>query len=526
MGRKTSRTEQQVGSYRLLRLIGEGGMGQVFEAIHVDLGRRAALKLLRPELALDAETAVRFFNEARAASLVQHPGLVHIYEYGDLDDGGAYIVMEYVQGELLRDRITRSGGRLSATQAVPLARQIAVALQAAHAQGIVHRDLKPDNVKIVPDEEVSLGERAKILDFGIAKMLTPGAKGGTPQTRQGQILGTPEYMAPEQAGAPGGIGPHTDVYALGVVLYEMLCGRPPFVAEEALQLIGQHLFATPPRLRAGLPDVDLALDELLQRMLAKSPDTRPAMPVVASELAKIDSRLRSNASGLITIPEDHSQADTFVFRKINSVPKNSSILTRSTRTNKKRLLIGGGAAILLFAILAGRSMIVKKPQIQGANSLSNNPPDHIAERKPISSPIGAQSNSPSKAPPTPLPTTAKGPSPEATKQRNPEISSPAPKESKQPSVNPNDVTSVLQRAQIAITNGENRKAIEIAMKVQSRSPTQAWRIIGTAACQEKDIKLANDAYGRLDPPGQQYMAYACKRIGIGRTSTTFQIEKR
>lgn len=348
--RSTPRTDSQVGNYRLNRMIGEGGMGQVYEAVHVELGRRAAVKILRPELAQNQETAARFFTEARAASQVQHPGMVHVYEYGHLDDGGAYIAMEYLDGESLRDRLGRLSGRMPVATAVALARQIAATLEAAHAKGIVHRDLKPDNVMLVPDAAVSLGERTKILDFGIAKLLAGGDDANRPKTRSGSMLGTPMYMAPEQCGAPGSIGPHTDVYALGAVLFEMLSGQPPFRAEEAMQLIGQHLFSAPPLLRSIIPEADLALDELLQRMLAKTPEVRPTMRSVMVELTRIDHRLRSNASGQISV-EDSSQSETVVFKKIDREPL-PPIVTRRLREPRRQWFIFG-ACILVFLIGLG-----------------------------------------------------------------------------------------------------------------------------------------------------------------------------
>jgi tRNA A-37 threonylcarbamoyl transferase component Bud32 len=273
-----------VGSYRLVRQIAEGGMGQVYEVQHVELGRRAALKVLRPELAQNEETAARFFTEARAMTMAQHPGLVHVYEYGHLDDGGAYLVMELVQGETLRTYLEHQGGRLKAVDALILSRQIAAALHAAHEKGVTHRDLKPENIGMVHGDSTSEESRIKVFDFGLAKVVSTGIDATAAQTRPGQMLGTPLYMSPEQAGAPGGVGPHSDVYALGVMLFEMLAGRPPFVADSPMQLIAQHLFAEPPRLSSLLPDCDPDLDPLLQRMLAKSPGARPSMREVKTQL--------------------------------------------------------------------------------------------------------------------------------------------------------------------------------------------------------------------------------------------------
>src|SRR4051794_38519074 len=164
-------TGQQIGPYRVLREIGRGGMGAVFEAINTQIERKVAIKILRSEFAQNQQLVARFFNEARAVNIVNHPSVVQISEFGQLPDGLAYIVMEFLEGESLGSRMKRQGGRLTIPETLRLTRQIAAALAAAHAKGIVHRDLKPDNVMIVPDPEAPGGERAKVLDFGIAKVL-------------------------------------------------------------------------------------------------------------------------------------------------------------------------------------------------------------------------------------------------------------------------------------------------------------------------------------------------------------------
>jgi len=272
----------KIQSYRIIRQIGRGGMGNVYEARHEQIERRAAIKVLHPEYARDAEMAQRFFNEARAANVVGHPGLVSIYELGTLDNGAAYIIMEYLEGDSLRQRIRRPGG-CQEEEALRIARQIAGALQAVHAKGIIHRDLKPDNIILVADSEVSGGERAKVLDFGIAKLLH-GSESGRGLTNTGAVVGTPAYMAPEQCGMRMPVSDRTDVYALGVMLFEMLAGKPPFFGEGPTALIGQHLFVDPPPLPQQVsPDAAA----LVLRMLAKGPADRPSMVEVATALSSL-----------------------------------------------------------------------------------------------------------------------------------------------------------------------------------------------------------------------------------------------
>src|SRR5689334_4401433 len=182
-----------IGQYRVTGVLGEGGMGVVYAAEHTLLGRPAALKLLLPELSSKQDIVQRFFNEARAATAIRHPGIVEIYDFGWTNEGAAYIVMELLQGETLRAR--RARGPMPWSAALAITRQIAGALGAAHAKGIVHRDLKPDNIFLVPDPEVPGGERIKLLDFGIAKLA--GQAVGQHMTRTGAVIGTPTYMAPE-----------------------------------------------------------------------------------------------------------------------------------------------------------------------------------------------------------------------------------------------------------------------------------------------------------------------------------------
>jgi len=217
---------ETIGSYRLVRHIGQGAMGEVFEAEHLLLGSHAAIKVLRPELSLRDETVGRFFNEARAAAVARHPGLVEVFDFGYHTSGNAYLVMELLQGESLSSLVARRGP-LPAGEAVLLARQVAMAMAAAHQHGIVHRDLKPDNLYITSDPDSSCGMRVKVLDFGVAKLASASISGAT-ATRTGQLIGTPLYMAPEQCHGASLVDARADIYSLGCILYHMLCGHPPF----------------------------------------------------------------------------------------------------------------------------------------------------------------------------------------------------------------------------------------------------------------------------------------------------------
>jgi serine/threonine-protein kinase len=251
-------------------------MGEVYLAEHKYIARRAAVKFLLPELTSSAEVVSRFFSEARAASLIEHPGIVEVLDCEVHTDGRAYIVMEFLNGESLRGYLDRAG-TLDGDQRGGLAicRQMAGALAAAHAQGIVHRDLKPDNVFLhlpagrAPEEPV-----VKLLDFGIAK-LHGGPEGGS-KTRTGQLLGTPLYMSPEQCRGARLVDSRSDIYSFGCIMFEMFCGRPPFVAEGFGDLIMAHISEAPPDPLGFSPGLGAPLCRLLLRCLEKSPDKRPA----------------------------------------------------------------------------------------------------------------------------------------------------------------------------------------------------------------------------------------------------------
>jgi serine/threonine-protein kinase len=220
------------GNFRVVRKLGEGGMGVVYEAEHQKIGRRAAIKLLHHHLADSEQYAQRFLNEARAVNIIRHRGLVEIFEYGKLPDGTLYFVMEYLEGETLRRRMAKRGAPLALTEAVGIALQMARALAATHAKGITHRDLKPENVMLVQDPVNPGLDRVKILDFGIAKVRytevpSLSSEIADMKTRVGSFMGTPRYMAPEQHGQAERVDGKADVFALGVILYELHPERSP-----------------------------------------------------------------------------------------------------------------------------------------------------------------------------------------------------------------------------------------------------------------------------------------------------------
>jgi serine/threonine protein kinase len=250
------------GRYRLRRRIAAGGMGTVWEADDEVLHRQVAVKVISDALASDEKFVERFLREARAAAGLSHPNVAGVFDYGE-DDHAQYIVLELLRGETLADRLQRLG-RLPWTEAVPIAAQIAMALEEAHAGGIVHRDVKPGNIMLSPDG------RVKVMDFGIAS-----ASRESSLTLTGAAMGTASYVAPEQASGERAT-PASDIYSLGVVLYEMLTGAPPFVAETPVAVAAAHIKEAPVPIRDLVSDVPEHVAAACERALAKDPSDRPA----------------------------------------------------------------------------------------------------------------------------------------------------------------------------------------------------------------------------------------------------------
>jgi len=272
-----------ISPYRITRVLGMGGMGVVYEATHEKIERRVAIKVLRPEAARDKELSERFLNEARAVNLVGHPGLVQISDYGHLGDGSPYLVMEFLAGETLSARMQQRGGKLPVKDALCVVRQAAEVLAAAHQKGIIHRDLKPDNVMLVADTQVPEGERVKILDFGIAKLIE-----NAPRSTQA-MMGTPHYMAPEQCRDTSAVTGKADVYSMGVMLFELLSGRLPFLDQGMVQQLTNKLLHDAPRLASVAPEVPAAVCALVDGLLSRDVDKRPEMAQLITELSRVES---------------------------------------------------------------------------------------------------------------------------------------------------------------------------------------------------------------------------------------------
>ncbi len=277
-------------------------MGAVYEAIQEPIERRVAIKVLHGRYAQEPEIAQRFFNEARAVNIVDHPGIVQISDYGQLPSGVAYLVMEFLKGDTLGQRLKANGGKLQVPEVVRISRQIAAALAAAHEKGVIHRDLKPDNIMLIadPDPEAPGRIRVKLLDFGIAKVAAELNQGAA-QTAADVVMGTPKYMAPEQCRGAGNVDDKADVYSLGVIMYEMLVGKPPFTGAQG-EILAKQIYDEPPQLREVAPHVPVNLGAVVHRLLIKNKADRPTMRQVTGELDGLAVAYPTTAHAIVRMP--------------------------------------------------------------------------------------------------------------------------------------------------------------------------------------------------------------------------------
>ena len=350
------------GRYHVLDSLGEGGMGTVYRARHRALQRDFAMKVLRADLAREKDLSTRFIQEARTAATLNHPNVVQITDFGELPNGTPYFVMEYLDGQPLAT-LLKGGGPLPAARAVRLLLQVAAGIGAAHKAGIVHRDLKPENIFVMQDSNGQ--DQLKILDFGVAKVA-----GSAKLTRTGMVFGSPHYMSPEQAsGQP--VDHRADIYALGVVMYELFTGRVPFEADTYMGVLTKHMFMEPERFmeRMGGTRELGALEDITLRCLEKKPENRfstvEELVEDVEEMVKLgvgdDLEVRPSRIGDVHSPSSSSfrLADELELPLHDEVNAARAIRNESDARYRWAVLAIAGAALLLLgavgALLWARS---------------------------------------------------------------------------------------------------------------------------------------------------------------------------
>jgi len=341
--------------YRTIAAIGKGGMGAVYEAEHVDLQKRVALKVLLSTSARDPKRVAGFLNEARTASRIGSPHIADVTDFGELPDGRVYFVMEYLEGCSLGE-LLRRGGPISAERAVPILRQISKALGSTHEKGVIHLDVKPDNVMLLPSGRRD--DYVKVVDFGIAGFLEdvrPGAK---------TISGTPEYVSPERITAKG-YDHRADVYGLGVVAYEMLTGSPPFRGADAVETLRLHVEKTPQSFQTRVPGLKVpsVLESVVMRLLAKRPEDRPA------SMAEVEGLLceAQIASGFTTQWDDlEVPAVDAIWRKslAERMPSPGSRKLRMVVFGTTGVAILAASLALYFGVIRGRQVVYTPVRVE------------------------------------------------------------------------------------------------------------------------------------------------------------------
>jgi serine/threonine-protein kinase len=389
--------------YHVIKKLGEGGMGQVYLAEHVKMGRRSAIKVMNPSMVHDPDAVARFNREASNASRITHPNVCAIYDFGETPDGLIYLAMEFVEGEPLTDLLERDGA-LPMPRAVGIFTQVAEALQAAHDLGIVHRDLKPDNIMLAQRKGHDV---VKVVDFGIAKAVG-GDESGQKVTKTGLVVGTPEFMSPEQLSGDKLDG-RSDLYSLALVFYRMLAGKLPFEATTVQETMIKRLTDEPITLAAARPDLTFpaGLQPVLDTALARSPVER--YQTVAKFAADVASVTGLGRGATAAIPQTRSGADTEGKTQLLDTSAGATQRVSAKRAPKKRSFVL--AAVGVVAVLGAGGAWVALSGREHDNRVSpdtaaalTNPQNVDSGRKATGTPAGSNHTTATRTQPRPAPT--------------------------------------------------------------------------------------------------------------------------
>jgi len=459
------------GRYLVEAVLGQGGMGIVYRGKHKMIDKKVAIKVLRGDMARDKEVTERFLQEARAASAIGNPHIIDISDFGVLPDGATYFVMEYLAGKSL-GKVMEEAKPLPIARLLHIAKQIAQGLSAAHAAGIIHRDLKPDNVMLI--DRGTEKDFAKILDFGIAKV-----QGGDASrlTRAGSVFGTPHYMSPEQA-AGATVTSGTDIYSLGIILYEMAAGKVPFDAENFMGILTMHMYKAPVPMRALVPapqEIPPGVDAVVLKCLSKKIEQRyPSMDALVADLEKLEKGQMPDAvnemmarSGGFNVPADYFRSSV--------MPPPVPGSPRQARHRSRWPLVAGIAGVAT-AILIVVAIFAFGDKTNAKTDTPSAPPSASV----AVSPPPPASTTPAAAPP---PTEGEKPVAVATQPGDAKIMMDG-KEQKQPvllKLKPGDTkTLVVSRAgyttqTVVVTDQDDTKLIALAPLPGTRPPPRSTK---------------------------------------------------
>jgi serine/threonine protein kinase len=382
------------GRYRILRVIGEGGMGVVYEALHVVIEKPVAVKVLRDTFTSRPDVVERFRQEAKSASRIGHPNIIDVSDFGETPSGASYIVMEMLIGEDLADILARERV-LSPARATRIVYQVARALDATHRKGIVHRDLKPENIYLISVDGVS--DVVKVVDFGVAKMSDLDNTSGRKLTRTGMLFGTPEYMSPEQAaGKP--FDHRVDIYALGAIFFELLTGRVPFEGENFMEVLAKHGSDRVPTLTEINPGtrVSYDLERIVARALCKDPAERyQTMGELANDLRLAPEMPTSNPNETTSLPDwalvvpgPPSQLDANSTAPIETAKMLPPPLPRTNQRQSRRVLVWSGSAALIVVLGVATFAWRSVGPVEALNGVRQ-PPTGTFGTQPVASPAPA-----------------------------------------------------------------------------------------------------------------------------------------